>query len=294
MANYTLLVNCKSNSSRAEKFIRASESLINKKLSGCAIKYISSPVDLTTEASKSAENSSFVIACGGDGTAQSVARGLHGSNAVMGLIPVGSGNDFAKAIGLKTGQLIEYYLDVILHRQLINVDIPKINDQIFINTAGIGFDGLTNYYASHSSLKGMMKYTVAGLKAFFTANPIQISGTIDDSEFNRDVWLVAVANGAVEGGKYLVSPKSVNSDGVLEIVVVPAYNRLKLGLAFILLSLGKSLSDKYSEVISFEKARLKILDHHHIHLDGENGIASTQYEIYISEKKLSVIGMLSE
>lgn len=295
MANYTLLVNCRSNSSRAEEYIKASESLIYKKLPDCEIKYISSPIELTTEAARSALSSSVVIACGGDGTAQSVARGVHCSNAVMGLIPVGSGNDFAKAIGLKPRQSIEYYLEVILQHQLINIDIPVINGQVFINTTGIGFDGLTNYYASQFNfLKGMMKYTLSGLKAFFTAQPVRIYGTVDESDFDQRVWLIAIANGAVEGGKYLISPKSLNSDGVLEMVVVPAYSRLKLGMAFILLSFGRSLSAEYSEVISFEKAEFKITDLHYIHLDGENGASSNKYKIELSKDMLSVIGDLSD
>jgi|TARA_R100001460_G_scaffold64129_4_gene104303 diacylglycerol kinase (ATP) len=295
LANYTLLVNCRSNSSRAEEYIKASESLIYKKLPDCEIKYISSPIELTTEAARSALSSSVVIACGGDGTAQSVARGVHCSNAVMGLIPVGSGNDFAKAIGLKPRQSIEYYLEVILQHQLINIDIPVINGQIFINTTGIGFDGLTNYYASQFNfLKGMMKYTLSGLKAFFTAQPVRIYGTVDESDFDQRVWLIAIANGAVEGGKYLISPKSLNSDGVLEMVVVPAYSRLKLGMAFILLSFGRSLSAEYSEVISFEKAEFKITELHYIHLDGENGPSSNKYKIELSKDMLSVIGDLSD
>jgi|TARA_R100000541_G_scaffold59348_1_gene72938 diacylglycerol kinase (ATP) len=295
LANYTLLVNCRSNSSRAEEYIKASESLIYKKLPDCEIKYISSPIELTTEAARSALSSSVVIACGGDGTAQSVARGVHCSNAVMGLIPVGSGNDFAKAIGLKPRQSIEYYLEVILQHQLINIDIPVINGQVFINTTGIGFDGLTNYYASQFNfLKGMMKYTLSGLKAFFTAQPVRIYGTVDESDFDQRVWLIAIANGAVEGGKYLISPKSLNSDGVLEMVVVPAYSRLKLGMAFILLSFGRSLSAEYSEVISFEKAEFKITDLHYIHLDGENGPSSNKYKIELSKDMLSVIGDLSD
>ncbi|MEQ9090512.1 MAG: diacylglycerol kinase family protein [Balneola sp.] len=294
MINYTLLVNCRSNSYRAENYIRISENIIRKKLPDCEIKYISSPGELLNEASLSAQNSSVVIACGGDGTAQSVARGIYGTNALMGLIPIGSGNDFAKSIGLKTKQPVEYYLDVILKQQLIPVDVPVINDQIFINTAGIGFDGLTNYYASgFKSLKGTMKYTFAGLKAFLNAKPLVVSGTIDGSGFDRKVWLIAVANGSIEGGKYLISPNSINSDGLLELVIVPAYDRLKLGLAFILLSFGKAIPDTFSKVITFKEASLKIADSHFIHLDGEIGQSSSGYEIKLKSESLNVLGIKS-
>lgn len=292
---YTLIVNCKSNSSRAEEYIRSSENLIYKKLSNCKIKYISSANQLLKEASLSAQDSSIVIACGGDGTAQSIARGVHCSNTLMGLIPVGSGNDFAKSIGLKTNQPVEYYLDVILKQQVVSVDVPVINDQIFINTAGIGFDGLTNYYASvFKSLKGSVKYTFAGLKAFLNAKPLVVSGTIDGSHFDRKVWLIAVANGAVEGGKYLISPNSINSDRLLELVIVPSYNRLKLGLAFILLSLGRTIPNTFSEIITFKEASLNISDSHFIHLDGEIGESSSDYEIKLKSECLNVLGIKTD
>lgn len=292
MISYTLIVNTHSNSLRAEHYIRLKEQLIHSTLPNSEIIYVSKPSDLIRQSSLAAQSSSVVIACGGDGTAQSVVKGLQDSSAVFGLIPIGSGNDFAKAIGLKTKQPIEYYLEIILSKQILEVDVPVINSSIFINTAGIGFDGLTNYYAStFSLLKGTTKYTLAGLKAFLTARPIHISGTIDDSDFNQAVWLVAAANGAVEGGKYLISPKSSNTDGVLDLVVVPAYNRLKLGLAFILLSFGKKLPASFSKVISFKEASFQVSKDHYIHLDGEVGTASTSYKIDLKKEPLKVIGV---
>lgn len=296
MISYTLIVNTHSNSSRAEYYIRSKEQLIHRKLPNSEIIYVSNPNDLISKSSLAAQSSSVVIACGGDGTAQSVVKGLQDSNAVFGLIPIGSGNDFAKAVGLKTKQPIEYYLEIILSKQIIEVDVPVINNSIFINTVGIGFDGLTNYYAStFTLLKGSVKYTLAGLKAFLTARPIYISGTIDDSELSQTVWLIAAANGAVEGGKYLISPKSSNTDGVLDLVIVPAYNRLKLGLAFILLSFGKKLPSTFSKVISFKEASLQVNKDHYIHLDGEVEKASLKYQISLKKEPLKVIsGNLSE
>ena len=294
MISHTLIVNARSNSFRSEKVIRESEDLIHRILPNCEIIYVSEPEELITLSSHAAKTSSVIIACGGDGTAQSVARGIHGSDALMGLIPVGSGNDFAKSIGLKTKQPIEYYLNIIQQQQIINVDVPVINDQIFINTAGIGFDGLTNYYASQfKHLKGMMKYTFAGLKAFLTARSFRIEGVIDDRKWDQKVWLVAVANGAIEGGKYLISPESVNSDGALDLVIVPAYNRVKLGIAFMLLSLGRSLPKSFSEVRTFEKASLTIHKKHYIHLDGEIGKLNSEYEIKLKSEPLKVIGVSS-
>jgi diacylglycerol kinase (ATP) len=208
-------------------------------LSNCEIIYIEDPKDLISISNNVAKQSNVVIACGGDGTAQSVARGVFGSSALLALIPIGSGNDFAKAIGLKTKQSLKYYLEIILQGQLLEVDVPFINDELFLNTAGIGFDGSTNFYASKMNLlKGSIKYTAAGIKAFLSTKPFEVVMNIDGVNHIEKVWLFAIANGAVEGGKYIISPKSINTDGKLELVVVPAYSRIKLAVAFLLLSLG--------------------------------------------------------
>jgi YegS/Rv2252/BmrU family lipid kinase len=291
LISYTLIVNSRSNSSRSEDIIRSSEKLIHDLLSNCEIIYVSDPKTLISISANAAKQSDVVIACGGDGTAQSVARGVFGSGAFLALIPIGSGNDFAKSIGLKTNQHLKYYLDLIIQKQLLEVDMPTINDEYFLNTAGIGFDGLTNFYASKMKvLKGSTKYTAAGIKAFLAAKPFEVAITLDESTSIEKVWLFAIANGAVEGGKYIISPKSINSDGKLEVVIVPAYSRVKLAVAFLLLSLGRTLPKGFSRVQSFKSATFKTNEEQLVHLDGEVGISSLEYKIKLNSKKLIVIG----
>ncbi len=268
----------------------SSEKKIEELLDDCEILYISDPSVLQAEAEKAAELSEVVVACGGDGTIQSIARGLYGTDAKMGVIPIGSGNDFAKSVGLKLKQSMEYYLGIIKNNGVKNIDVPTINNRIFINTVGIGFDGLTNYYASQfTGLTGIARYTIAGIKAFFAAKPFAIKGAVDRKSLHQKVWLVAIANGATEGGKYTISPESLNDDGKLELVIVPAYSRLKLGLAFIMLSLRKPLSNSYSTIIPFKTAKISLEANQHIHLDGEVGVSANTYVVKLKTEKLKVI-----
>jgi diacylglycerol kinase (ATP) len=265
--------------------------MINEVLPGARILYVNEPAKLIQESAASAKSSDVVIACGGDGTAQSVARGVFGTSATMGLIPIGSGNDFAKSIGLKTNQDILYYLKIIVKGFVRNIDVPTINEEIFINTAGIGFDGLTNYYAAQSRfLKGSLKYTYAGLKSFFSAKKFTLSGNLNRQDISKKVWMAAVANGSTEGGKYLISPKSDNADGTLELIIVPGYSRLKLLYAFIWMSFGNALGGSFSEIITFKSGSLKLTEVQKIHLDGENGGEASEFLIYLQKQRLPVIG----
>tara|TARA_R110002124_G_scaffold246052_2_gene411157 strand:- start:18323 stop:19243 length:921 start_codon:yes stop_codon:yes gene_type:complete len=295
LISHTLIVNAGSSSLRSERVIRESEDQIHRALPNCEIIYVYEPEELIPLSSHAAKTSSVVIACGGDGTAQSVARGVYGSDAIMGLIPLGSGNDFAKSIGLKTNKPVEYYLNIIQQQQIIAVDVPIINDQIFINTAGIGFDGLTNYYASQSTfLKGEFKYTYAGLKSFLSAKKFELSGSFDEQMLSKKIWMVAVANGSTEGGKYLISPDSNNSDGILELVIVPGYSLLKLLTAFLWMSFGNSLGNRFSEVIRFKEGTFKLSKEQRIHLDGEVAESDSDFSVSIQNKNLSVIGIATD
>lgn len=290
MPKYSFIINTTSNSGRSKPYIEDHIADIEGYFSDYQLIYVDDPEDLITIAEQTAKHSDVVIACGGDGTVQSVVRGIYNSDSLLGVIPLGSGNDFVKSIGIKSKQPISYYLEIIKTQNIIKVDIPAINDEIFINTAGLGFDGLTSYYASQSKwVKGKMKYLVAGLKAFFTAQTYSVKITHDENKLSLDVWLVAIANGAIEGGAYKISPNSSNTDGTLDLVIVPAYNRLKLAIAFIKLSFGKSLGNSFSTVIPFTKGQLEFKNPHRIHLDGEASTAFNRYEIYILPTSLDVI-----
>ncbi|WP_018127544.1 diacylglycerol/lipid kinase family protein [Balneola vulgaris] len=289
--SYTFIVNANSNSGRAATTIKRATLLIRNRFPDASILFTSEPTKLTQWAAEAATHSNIVVACGGDGTMQSVARGLLNTSAIMGVIPIGSGNDFAKAMGLPTHQNIAYYLDMLLQHRMRQVDVPTVNGEAFINTLGIGFDGLTNLYASQFSfLKGALKYTIAGLKAFLTAKTFSLHSWVGEEETFQDVWLVAIANGSVEGGRYIISPQSSNHDGKLELIVVPSFNRLKLGWAFIQLSLGKPLTSPYRQLSEVQQVRIATSTAQPIHLDGENGPYTKDFEISISPTKLKVIG----
>lgn len=290
MIKYTLIVNSKANSGRAKSFIQESTSALNEALGNPNILYADDPSEIHQLVQEALLNSDCIIACGGDGTMQSVARALYGRDCLMGVIPIGSGNDFVKALGISTGKELIYYLNIILKRDIRLIDVPMLNDDIFINTAGIGFDGLTNNLAVKSKFKGSVKYLVSGFKAFLTAKQVRCEIKAGKTfTYTGYIWMVAVANGHTEGGKYKISPSSDNADGVFELVIVPAYSRIRLMVAFLFLSLNISLSNRFFHVYKTSAASIRIDHDHHIHLDGEVGKTSSKYEVKILPEKLTVI-----
>ncbi len=284
------VINEFSNSSRAGSFIYESEASISKIFDKAGFFYIQRLSEIDEIIDQAVKSFDIIVACGGDGTIQSVAKKVFHAGKTLGVIPLGSGNDFAKSINIKHDKDIWYYLNILKRCKIASIDFPSVNDMHFLNTVGIGFDGLTNSYAQKmKGITGGLRYTVAGIKAFFLAKPFLISIQAPNLDLNERVWMIVIANGAVEGGKFKVSPNSINTDRRVELVIFPAFSRIKLGLAFIQLSLGKTLNSTYYKCISVKNARLSFQNKPTAHSDGELIQIGTKVELTLLEQQIRAI-----
>ncbi|MBO6586412.1 MAG: diacylglycerol kinase family lipid kinase [Gracilimonas sp.] len=279
--SYCFIINCASNAFRAEAFFRSKEAELADKFPGTSFKYIRKDDSIAEIVRDKSAEHSHIIACGGDGTVNRVANGLIGSDSKLGVIPIGSGNDFAQSIGLNHD--FDKNIRVLNQETTKRIDVIKSEWGFFINTFGIGVDGLTNYYASKSGYgSGFLRYFLGGLNALFTSEPfrakISISGRNDAIE--QKVWMVAVANGKSEGGKYQISPSSINSDGKVELIVVKAVSRIRLILEFLKLSFGFSFNKKIADEYSFTDSVIISTDRLlKSHADGEQ-VPETNHHVF--------------
>jgi diacylglycerol kinase family enzyme len=167
----------------------------------------------------------------------------------LGVIPIGSGNDFAKSLGLPKN--FEKNLSILKMGNIRGIDVVENEWGYFVNTFGMGLDGLTNYHASNSPFnRGMLRYFWGGLKALFQAKPFDISIKIPEitAPITYRSWMITIANGKNEGGRYTISPSSCNYDGKLEIVVVKDITRLRLVFEFLKLSVGLPFNQNIVDV----------------------------------------------
>jgi len=237
-------MNCASNSFRVASFFKSKEEQITQIFGNTEFVYIQKDDSIVDIVREKAKKYSHIIACGGDGTVNRVANGILGSEAILGVLPLGSGNDFAQSIGLK--KQFQENLSILKKGKTRSTDIIEIENGYFVNTFGVGVDGLTNFYASKSRFKkGALKYFSGGLIALFKSSPFKASLKIDGSqvELKGKCWMIAVANGKTEGGRYKISPRSLNYDGKVEVIVVKAVPRIKLIIAFLKLSFGFEFND---------------------------------------------------
>ncbi len=286
--SYCLIVNKSSNSGRAIHVINKHLLQIQSYLKNFEIYEVGEAESISEIASLKAQKFDVVVACGGDGTARSVATGIKDHEALLGILPLGSGNDFAKMLGLTNSFLDN--LNVLKNGVTQDLDIGVVNNNTyFINTFGLGFDGYTNYLASKTKIKGSLKYIVSGLRALFISKSFNATIKTEDGSETFNTLMIIVANGKWEGGKYFVSPKSLNNDGVMELIILKKISRINLAFEFIKLSLGKPLPNDLIVHKHVNKVTINTSLPIFNHADGEIEKNDNSFSIDLISGKIKVL-----
>jgi YegS/Rv2252/BmrU family lipid kinase len=168
-----------------------------------------------------------VVAAGGDGTVREVVSGLAGTKAVLGIVPLGSGNDFCKTIGLP--RELETACRVIRSGRVRRFDLGRVGSTYFANAVGIGFDALVVIEANRIRwLKGLPLYVGSVLRAMLRFDCPHTIIELDDRKFEQQILLVACANGQYYGGGFHIAPEAKADDGLLDVCVIDHVNRLRI------------------------------------------------------------------
>ncbi|MFW5927226.1 MAG: diacylglycerol/lipid kinase family protein [Wenzhouxiangella sp.] len=166
-----------------------------------------------------------VVAAGGDGTVHEVGGGLIGGRAALGVLPVGSGNDFAKMLDTPAdpGRAVEFF-----HRAEVRAcDVGEVRighrdgrqtQHYFLNGLGIGYEAVVADAAARARLlSGAARYVVAALWHLVAYRPPSMTLKLGESTHEGPMFLVAVGNGRCAGGRFYLTPGAVIDDGLLDV-----------------------------------------------------------------------------
>ena len=274
---YAFILNPSANRTRAEKAEEWLRQHVNMYWPGSKILVTSSKSDIKRAVQEAASGFGVIIACGGDGTVNETFSRIvdlldEYPNLVAGVLPMGSGNDFAKSVGLNTNP----------HRAIEQLKLNKTEPIDYVtyrtnqgsgymfNTMNLGLGGQINWEAAKvTKLKGPLIYVYAALRSLMKVVACDIKLSMDGKSTSESMVMLTVANGAVEGGNFKVAPAAKNTDGVLEVVTVRPLNAL---LLLPLLPLFLIAKQHWYSIVSFRKCNKLHLTTDQavpLHVDGE-------------------------
>jgi diacylglycerol kinase (ATP) len=175
-----------------------------------------------------------VVGVGGDGTLQEVVNGLmrDSTAATMAVVPMGTGNDFARCVGLPTD--LQEAVKLVYDGTPRTMDLGRCGQRVFLNAGGVGFDArvaMTAARMPRALRRGALPYVLAVLREVVPNASSMLTIYLDDHVIEQRALMVAVANGRFYGGGMMICPEAVRTDGLLEVCVVGDLTRREvLGL----------------------------------------------------------------
>jgi diacylglycerol kinase family enzyme len=230
----------------------------------------------------------YFIAAGGDGTVHSVAKELIGSNKILGVLPIGSGNGFAKEFGFRKN--INSLLADIRKAGVIEIDVIEINDHLCLNLAGIGLDSFVAHSFNKMKTRGFWTYAGVTLKYFFRLLPFEATIRLSDGEvFTEKLFDITIANTRQFGYNAYIAPQALPHDGIIDLVLIKPFPKY-LAPVFIYRLFTKKFKDsKYIRYIrTCKEINIKTKENR-LHIDGEPVEISGELIIRIKTKALKVL-----
>ncbi len=231
-----------------------------------------------------------VLAVGGDGTVNEVAGGLLGSDTVLGVIPVGSGNGLARTLGVPLEP--QAALHAVAEGVNRRMDVGRVNGRLFLNVAGAGFDAAVgadfHAHGLRGGRRGVATYVRLGLRRALRYQALDLALETDAGSRPGPAFLVAFANGRQYGAGALLAPRARLDDGQLDVIVIEASSVLE-----VLLNVPRLFTGRIERFRRFHRhattsARLSSPTAFDFHRDGEPEGHVTGLDVTLEPRALRV------
>ena len=228
-----------------------------------------------------------VIAVGGDGTVNEVARALVNTNTTMGILPTGSGNGLAHH--LKIPMNIFNALKVINEGHTKYIDTVKLNEKIFTSIAGVGFDAMVAEKFASSGVRGLISYMRIIIQEYPGYMPLDYELIIDDKELRRNALMISFANSDQFGFHSRIAPQAMIDDGWLDICVVKKPTFFKVFFTAPRVFFGTLGKTGYAEYFRGKNIKILHTAGTKVNLDGEAFSVEKDIQISIIPRSLKMI-----
>ena len=238
--------------------------------------------------SQNSDEYDIFIAAGGDGTVHSVAAQLVNTDKVFGVLPLGSGNGFAREFGFNIN--INSLMSNIQKAEVMPIDVIELNGQLCLNVAGIGLDSFIAHSFNDSKLRGFFSYTWLTLKTFIQLKPFFVTIWCENEKIISDnLFVVTIANTRQFGNNAFIAPDAKPNDGIINIVLIKPFPKI-FGLVFAIRLFTKRINkSKYVKQIKTNKEIVIETCETRMHIDGEPIKTEGKIIIKIKKEALNVL-----
>lgn len=242
-------------------------------------------VEIAANAAK--EGADMVVAVGGDGTINEIARSLVHTQTALGIIPCGSGNGLARHLHIPMDP--RKALDILNKGCTDIIDYGKINGVAFFCTCGMGFDAFVSLKFAHAGKRGLLTYLEQTLQESLKYQPETYELETEDGIAKYEAFLIACGNASQYGNNAYIAPQATLTDGLLDVTILEPFTVLDVpSLAF---QLFNKTIDQNSRIKTFRCKKLCVrrATPGVVHFDGDPMHAGENVNIELIQKGLHVV-----
>ena len=234
-----------------------------------------------------AKGSRFIIVGGGDGTVSSVVDHFAYTNAVFGLLPLGTANSFARTLGIPLD--LPGTVDVLVNGRVADVDLGKINDDYFANGSSIGMPAIVGRSTPHRLKRwlGRGAYALVGASSFSHYAPFRCTITVDGRKHAFDALDIRIANGGYQGG-VLVAPEAHLESGRIVVHILEGPSKWALAREWARVALGLPFAPGKMTDLQADGLTIATVPPQHVAVDGEV-ITRTPIDVSVARNALLLV-----
>lgn len=229
----------------------------------------------------------IVVAVGGDGTVNEVARAIVHSQTALGIIPCGSGNGLARHLMLPMH--IKKAIEIINQCKVHELDYGIINGHPFFCTCGMGFDAFVSMKFAEAGKRGPITYAENILKEGMKYEPETYDIIDENGTTQYKAFLISCANASQYGNNAYIAPQASMSDGLMDVIIMEPFDILEAPQ--ISIEMFNKTLDKNSKIKTFKTKKLHI--HRSkpgvIHYDGDPVMTGEDIDVELKEKGIKII-----
>ncbi len=229
----------------------------------------------------------IVVAVGGDGTINEVARSLVHSDTALGIIPCGSGNGLARHLCIPMD--VSKAINIINSCKIESLDYGVINELPFFCTCGMGFDAFISLKFAEAGKRGPITYVENVLKEGLKYKPETYEVEDETGARRYKAFLIACANASQYGNNAYIAPKATMTDGLMDVIIMEPFD--VFDAPQISIDMFNKTLDKNSKIKTFKAKRIHI---HRgssgaIHYDGDPIMTGSEIDVHIEERGIKIV-----